>query len=51
MTSSVRVAGRDEGDTVLLLRQRLGVVLLRDHVSLLGRRAPEEVPAQVSGLL
>ena len=36
--------------TVLHLRQRLGVVLLRDNVSLLGSRAPVEAPAQVSGL-
>ena len=46
-----RVVGRDEGDTVIHLRQRLGVVLLRDNVSLLGSHAPEEVPVQVLGLL
>ena len=47
----VRVFGRDEGDTVLYLRQRLGVVLLRENVRLLGSRALKEAPAQVSGLL
>ena len=46
-----RVVGRDEGETVQHLRQRLGVVLLRDNVGLLGSRAPEAAPAQVMGLL
>ena len=43
-----RTIGRDEGDTVRHLRQRLAVVLLRDNASLLGSRALEDVPAQVS---
>ena len=46
-----RVVGRDEGETVQHLRQRLGVVLLRDNVGLLGSRAPEAAPAQVTGSL
>ena len=46
-----RAVGRDEGASVLHLRQRLGVVLLRDNVSLLGICAPAEAPAQVTGLL
>ena len=33
-----RVVGRDEGETVQHLRQKLGVVLLRDNVNLLGSR-------------
>ena len=46
-----RVVGRDEGDTVQHLKERLGVVLLRDNVGLLSSRAPEAAPAQVTGLL
>ena len=45
------VVGRDEGDTVQHLRQRLGVVLLRDNVNILGSRAPKAAPGQVTGLL
>ena len=46
-----RVVGRDKGDTVQHLKERLGVVLLRDNVGLLSSRAPEAAPAQVTGLL
>ena len=46
-----RTVGWDEGATVLHLRQRLGVVLLSDNVSLLGICAPAEAPAQVTELL
>ena len=46
-----RVVGRDEGDTVQHLKERLGVVLLRDNTGLLSSRAPEAAPAQVTGLL
>ena len=46
-----RAVGRDEAATVLHLRQRLGVVLLRDNVSLLASRAPVEESAQVTGWL
>ena len=46
-----RAVGRDERATVLHLWQRLGVVLLRDNVSLLSSHPPAKAPAQVSGLL
>ena len=46
-----RVVSRDKGETVLYLRQRLEVTLIRDNVNLLGSRAPEAAPAQVLGLL
>ena len=36
---------------ILRLRQRLGVVLLRDNMGLLSSRAPEAAPAQVTGQL
>ena len=44
-----RVVGRDEAATVQHLKERLGVVLLRDNVGLLGSRAPEPASAQVTG--
>ena len=44
-----RVVGRDEAATVQHLKERLGVVLLRDNVGLLASRAPEPASAQVTG--
>ena len=46
-----RAVGRVEAALMLHLRQRLGVVFLRDNVSLLGSRAPVKASAQVTGLL
>ena len=46
-----RVVGRDEGETVQHLRQRLSVVLIRDNMNMLASRAPEAAPSQISGQL
>ena len=47
----IRVVGWNEGETVQHLRQRLGVVLLRDNVNLLASRVPEAAPSQITGLV
>ena len=46
-----RAVGRDEAATVAHLKQRLGVVLLRDNAGLLASRAPEPALARVTGQL
>ena len=44
-----RAAGREEGEVVRHLRQRLGVLLVRDNVAMLNSRSPTFTPAEVDG--
>jgi hypothetical protein len=45
-----RVVGRGEDETVLHLKQRLGVLLVRDTMQMVQSRAPEHTPPEVDGL-
>ena len=44
-----RAAGREEGEVVRRLRQRLGVLLVRDNVAMLNSRSPTFTPPEVDG--
>ena len=44
-----RATGRDEGDTVRHLRQRVAVLLVRDNMAMLASRTPTFPPASVNG--
>ena len=44
-----RQVGREEEEAVRQLRQRLGVLLMRDNVAMLASRAPNLPPAEVDG--
>ena len=44
-----RATGRDEGDTVRHLRQRVAVLLVRDNMAMLASRTPTFSPASVNG--
>ena len=44
-----RATGREEGEVVRHLRQRLGVLLVRDNVAMLSSRSPTFTPAEVDG--
>ena len=45
----VRATGRDEGDTVRHLRQRVAMLLVRDNMAMLASRTPAFPPASVNG--
>ena len=44
-----RQVGREKEEAVRQLRQRLGVLLMRDNVAMLASRAPNLPPAEVDG--
>ena len=45
----VRATGRDEGDTVRHVRQRVAMLLVRDNMAMLASRTPTFAPASVDG--
>ena len=44
-----RQVGREEEEAIRQLRQRLGILLMRDNVAMLASRAPTLPPAEVDG--
>ena len=44
-----RQVGREEEEAIRQLRQRLGILLMRDNVAMLASRAPTLPPAEIDG--